>query len=485
MRECYPGRRQTEGPLVSYVHAERLSATDTLFLEIEEASVHMHVGAVALFEVGPLRNPEGRLDIERLRTFTERALFDSPRCRQKLAWVPRLEHPVWVDDPHFNLEYHVRHTALPPPGDLRQLKRLAGRLMSQKLDRGKPLWEMWVVEGLEDGRVAVVLKAHHCMVDGIAGVDLLAALLRLEPDATLPPARRWHPRPAPSPNQLLRDEVAHRAALPFEMLRATPGTLRHPQRFLSSVRESAMALGETISAGLAPTTSTPFDTELSPYRRFDWTRLDGAAVREIRKQLGGTLNDVVLATVAGAVGRFLARRGQQFGPRDVFRVMVPVSVRKRGERGNPGNRVVNFLARLPVDERDPRRRLERTIETTRQLKESRLVQGAELIEELSDRTFDTIITEFVQLAARTHAYNMVVTNVPNSPRPVFLLGARLTEIYPLVPLFTGQGAGIALFSYDGHLCWGFNADWDAFPDLHDLVEDVEREFAKLREAAKG
>jgi len=469
---------------MAYTHSERLSATDTLFLEIEDPSVHMHVGAVALFDAGGLRTPEGHLDVDRLRTFTDRALFDSSRCRQKLAWIPRFDRPVWVDDPHFNLEYHVRHTALPPPGSLRQLKRLAGRLMSQKLDRGKPLWEMWIVEGLEDGRFAVLLKAHHCMVDGIAGVDLLAALMRLEPDVTLPPERTWRPRPAPSPRDLLRDEMSHRASLPFSMLRSAPGTLRRPDRLVSSLRESVLAIGETVSAGLAPTASTPFDTEIGPYRRFDWACLDGAAAAEIRKHLGGTLNDVVLCTVAGGVGRFVSRRGQRLGPDDVFRVMVPVSVRRRAERGRPGNRVVNFLARLPVDERDPRRRLERTIETTRALKDSRLVQGAELLEELADRTFDTLVTGFAQLAAKTHAYNMVVTNVPGPARPVYLLGARLTEIYPLVPLFTGQGAGIALFSYDGQLCWGFNADWDAFPDLHDLVEDVEHEFERLREAAE-
>jgi diacylglycerol O-acyltransferase len=161
-----------------------------------------------------------------------------------------------------------------------------------------------------------------------------------------------------------------------------------------------------------------------------------------------------------------------------------VSVRRQDERGDPGNRVVNFLARLAVDEQDPRRRLERTIETMSALKRSRLVQGAELLEDLSDRSFDTIMTGFVQLAAKTHAYNMVVTNIPGPPRPVYLLGARLTEIYPLVPLFTGQGAGIALFSYDGQLCWGLNADWDAFPDLHDLVEDVEHEFQRLHAAAE-
>lgn len=469
---------------MAYTHAERLSATDALFLGIEDASVHMHVGAVALFESEGLRGSDGLLDFERLRTFVDRSLDATPRCRQRLAWVPRLDHPVWVDDPHFRLDYHLRHTALPRPGSLRQLKRLVGRLFSQKLDRGKPLWELWVVEGLEDDRIAVVMKAHHCMVDGIAGVDLMAALLRLEPDAELPPERVWRPRPAPGPTGLLAGELAHRAALPLSVLRAAPRSLQRPGELLSSLRESALSLGETLAAGLGATTSTPLDVELGPHRRFDWTRTSLEPLREVRKRLGGTLNDVVLAAVAGAVRRFLARRGQELGPDDVFRVMVPVSVRRREERGRPGNRVVNFLARLPVDERDPLRRLERTSETLGQLKRARLAQGAEILEDLSDRTFDSLVSEFVRLAARTRAYNLVVTNVPGPPRPLYLLGARMTEIHPLVPLFAGQALGIALFSYDGALCWGFNGDWDALPDLHDFVLDIERELEELRAVAE-
>ena len=469
---------------MSYSHSERLSATDTIFLDIEDAAVHMHVGAVALFESEPLRGEDGRLDFERIRTFADRALHASPRCRQKLAHVPRFEHPVWVDDERFNLDYHVRHTALPPPGELRQLKRLAGRLFSQKLDRGKPLWEMWVVEGLQDGRFAVIMKAHHCMVDGIAGVELLAALLRLDRDASLPEDRPFRPRPAPGETRMLFDEVAHRASLPLDLLRGVPDSLLHPGQILSSLRESASSLGETIAAGLAPTADTPFNVDLGPYRRFDWIRIPVSRVKEIRKHLGGTLNDVVLATVAGAVGRFLHLRGTDFDTDDVFRVMVPVSVRRKDQHGHPGNRVVNFLARLPVDERDPRRRLERTIETTRELKSTRRVVGAELLEEIADRTFDGLLTGFVQLAANTHAYNMVVTNVPGPPRPVYLLGAQLEEIYPLVPLFAGQGLGIALFSYDGDLCWGFSADWDAFPDLHDFARDIGKEFDRLHAAAE-
>jgi WS/DGAT/MGAT family acyltransferase len=466
-----------------YSHHDRLTALDASFLAIEDPSVHMHVGAVARFEAAPLRAPSGAVDVERIRRFTEVALQESPRFRQRLQAIPWFEHPVWIDDPSFNVFYHVRHAALPPPGEERQLKRLAGRILSQKLDRGKPLWEMWVVEGLEGDRFALILKAHHCMVDGIAGIDLLSALLRLEPDAPWPQAHPWRPRPAPSRQRLFLDEAWRRASLPLSLLRGAPGVLARPREAIATAREAVAAVGEAVAGGLAATTSTPLNTDIGPYRRFDWTQIPIDEVREVRKRLGGTLNDVVLATVAGAVGRFLGRRGVALGPETRFQVMVPVSVRRPAERGSPGNRVVNFLARIPVDERDPRRRLERTILETKRLKESRGARGAEILEELSDQTFTGLVAQLVQLAASTRAYNLVVTNVPGPTLPVYLLGARMTDIYPVVPLFRGQGLGIALFSYAGQLDWGFQACWEALPDLHELVDAVEREFGALRDAA--
>ncbi len=468
---------------MGYSHYERLKAIDAAFLELEEPSVHMHVGAIALFESEALRDGEGRLDIERIRSFVHASLHDMPRFRQRLVTIPVFDHPVWTDDPRFNLAYHVRHSALPAPGDVRQLKRLAGRIMSQKLDRGKPLWEMWVVEGLADGRIALVTKVHHCMVDGISGIELFATLLRLEPDASVPEDRRWIPRPAPSPERLLRDELSHRASAPFSVLRGLPSALAHPRQTYESLRESSLGVGETVAAGFTATTNTPLNVDIGPYRRFDWAAMEISDIKEIRKRLGGTLNDVVLCTVAGGVGRFLRRRGMDLDPETAFRVMVPVSIRTESQRGTPGNRVVNYLERLPVDERDPCKRLERTVRNSRALKDSRVVKGAETIEELGDRTFTAFVVQLVRLTSSLRTYNLVVTNVPGPQRPLYLLGARMSEIYPLVPLFLNQGLGIALFSYDGRLYWGFNSDWDALPDLHDLVDDVELEFGRLLEAA--
>jgi WS/DGAT/MGAT family acyltransferase len=463
---------------MAYSHYDRLTATDSLFLELEDPHVHMHVAAVALFDAAPLRNASGILDFERIRALIEATLDESPRFRQRLERVPILGHPVWVDDRSFNLDYHLRHTALPKPGDLRTLKRLAGRILSQQLDRGKPLWESWVIDGIQEGRFALLMKAHHCMVDGIAGFDLLTRILSPDPAATVQRGPTWYPRPAPSGGRLLRDELVHRAALPVSLLQSAVRLVREPYELMADLQETMLGVGEVLTAGLAPTTATALNPDIGPHRRFDWTSFDLVTVKEVKKHLGGTLNDVVLATVAGAIGRFLRRRGERVeGIR--FRAQIPMSIRGESEQGREGNRVVMLLADLPVGEANPRRRLERVIETTTRLKSSRQRAGVELFEELSDRTVSSIFVRFAKLATQQRAFNVVVTNVPGPPIPVYLLGARMLQVHPLVPLASNQALGIALFSYDGGLHWGFNADWDALPDLHDFVVGLEQEFAEL------
>ena len=468
---------------MAYWHYDRLSALDSLFLEIEEPHVHMHVAAVALFEAAPLLGKDGSLDIGRIRGAVERGLRGSPRFRQRLAQIPLFDHPVWVDDERFNIAYHLRHTSLPRPGGIRLLKRLAGRILSQKLDRGKPLWEMWVVEGIEDDRFALIVKAHHAMVDGISGMDLLANMLRMDPDPSLDPEPRpWIPRPAPSATRLLADEAVRRGAWPLAAAGAGRRALCSPQRVMGQVRESALGFGEIMKAGLRPTSQTPLNAQVGPHRRFDWLRVDLAAAREVRTKLGGTVNDVVLATAAGAIGRFLRARGLRIEDL-LFRAQVPMSIRSPTERGQAGNRVVMLLAELPIAVRDPRQRLARVIETTKELKRSRQRAGVEMLEELGDRTLTSIFVFFARLATRQRAFNVVITNVPGPATALYLLGARMKEIYPLVPLAENQALGLALFSYDGALHWGLNADWDALPDLHDLVEYIDLEFESLRKAA--
>ena len=468
---------------MAYAHYDRLSALDAAFLEIEDESVHMHVGAVAIFDAKPLATAEGGLDMARIRRMAGPALAQSRRFRQRLERIPLLGHPVWVDDAHFNLDYHLRHTALPAPGDERRLKRLVGRLLSQKLDLHKPLWEMWFVEGLEGERFAVVTKAHHCMIDGISGVDLMATLIQAEPsdgtEAGADRGERWLPRPAPSAARLLTDEVRRRAALPFGLFGAGRQALSDPRRALEEALGSMEGAAELLGSGLAPASTTPLNDPIGPHRRFDWTRTDLAAVKEVKNRLGGTVNDVVLATVAGAMRRFLEARGVAVDGLD-FRAQVPVSTRAESQRGRLGNRVATLIARLPVHEPDLRRRYEAVLETTKRLKGSSQVHGSELLELLGDWTAKELLGSIVRTTSEQLSFNMTVTNVPGPQFPAYLLGSRMLAVYPVVPLFARQGAGIALFSYDGALYWGFNSDWDAVPDLHDLVRAIEEEFETLR-----
>jgi len=466
---------------VPYTHYDRLTALDTTFLDLENVNIHMHVGSVGIFEPGPLTTADGGIDFDAVCDLAEAGLRRAPRFRQKLARVPVSGHPVWVDDERFNLLYHLRHTSLPRPGDERTLKRLVGRIMSQKLDREKPMWELWFVEELEGGRFAVISKVHHCLIDGISGVDLMSAFMGPDPSyrAGDPHGHRWIPRPRPGGVSMLADELVRRASVPARLLRGAMGALRHPRATAESAGHVATGFGEALAANLVSASETPFNVPIGPHRRFDWTRFDIDVVREVKEKIGGTLNEVVLSCVAGAVRDFL--RGQLASLDEIdFRVFVPVSTRTRSERGKLGNRVSLLVARLPVDEADPRRRTARVVEETQRLKQSDQVKGTSMMEEVSDWTATGLLTRFSRLAASRHSYNMVVTNVPGPPNPVYLSGARMLASYPLVPLFEEQALGIALFSYDGGLHWGFNADWDALPDLHDYVGRIDAEFETLR-----
>ncbi|MBW2243473.1 MAG: wax ester/triacylglycerol synthase family O-acyltransferase [Deltaproteobacteria bacterium] len=467
---------------MAYPHYERLSALDATFLQIEDENCPMHVGAVAIFDGGPLLLPGGGFDIERFRTFVASTL--EPRYRQRIAHVPVTNHPVWVDDPRFNLQYHVRHLSLPHPGDERQLKRLAGRVMSEALDRNKPLWELVVVEGLANRGFAVIVKTHHCMIDGVGSADLLTASMQLSPDEPVPEPRTWLPRPAPGPTDMLLGEARHRVGDGFAALRAARNAVARPLRAIESLREALGGLGEAMAVSMHQASPTPLNVEIGPHRRFDWIRYDLDHVKQVKNQLGGTVNDVVLANVAGGLRRFLANRGENVSDLD-FRAMLPVNIRTGDESGTFGNRVAMLAAQLPLDEPDPRRRLRRVIETTRELKASKQAQGVQTLEEISEWGLGQLFVQFARLAAFVQPFNVVVTNVPGPQVPAYLLGAQLRDAYPLVPLYRNQALGIALFSYNGGLFWGLNADWDALPDLHELVDALAVDFEALRKAAEA
>ena len=452
---------------------QRLSALDASFLDVESKSAPMHVGAALIFDAKPLTLEHGGLDIERLTKYTEAALDSIPRYRQRVEWVPGFGHPVWVDDDRFNMRFHLRHTRLPLPGDERSLKRLVGRLFSQHLDRSRPLWEFWVVEGVENDRFALIIKVHHCMVDGVAGVQLLEALLQISPEAVECEPSEWRARPAPGRAELILNETNHRV-----------DGLRKLSHFMPRVRENFQGLSSVLRSGLKPTPRTPFtEQDIGPYRRFDWTSVDLDEVKAIGKSLGGTINDVVVATTTSAVRRFLLRRGSDVDSMERFRTVLPVNTRKAGGL-SVGNHVAMLLADLPVTERDPLERLRKVVRVTTELKkESNQAGGAELIEDVADLTSKRLVSELYRTAMRLRTYNLIITNVPGPPVPLYMLGAPMLAIYPMVPLMQNQNLGIALFSYAGGLHWGFNADWESFPDVHEFVDDLRVSFEEYKELA--
>ena len=459
-------------------HYQRLSGQDASFLAFEGPTTPMNVGGASIFEAQSLMTPEGGIDIERIKHYVASQMHLIPRYRQRLAYIPVEGQAVWVDDERFNLDYHVRHVALPRPGDDQQLKRLAADILSRPLDRQRPLWELWIIEGLQGGRCATVNKAHHCMVDGISGVDVATVTMRTTPDAAIEPSHAWRPRRVPSGGELLRDEVLRRARLPMPARSATRGSLAVPR---SDLTERLGAVWSALRAGLRAVADTPLNQATGAYRRFDWLSLDLAEVKEVKQRLGGTVNDVVLATVAGAMRRFLQRRRVPLQKLE-FRVAAPVNMRAPDDR-TLGNRVSVWLMDLPIQERDPCRRLAKVTAETKALRESKQALGTDVLMQVADWTGPALVNFGARFATRMNPYNLLVTNVPGPQFPLYMLGARMLEAYPLVPLFENQALGIALFSYAGRLHWGFNSDWDLLPDLHRIVEDVAESFAELRHAA--
>ncbi len=468
---------------MGYAHYDRLSMQDWLMLALEDENTHMHVGAVAIFDAKPLTNEEGTFDIERIRETIDAATVLIPRFRQRLAQVPFFGRPVWVDDRQFNLFYHVRHTALPPPGTVRRVKRLVGRVMSQKLDTHKPLWEVWVVEGIEGGRFALILKAHHCMVDGVGGVELLTQILSPDPNDAGPDGTEWIPRDVPSDRTLLMDELGYRFSGARTLAHAGWQAATNPFDSLASLRDGGSSMFESLTSGGFGATPSPIDEATGPYRRVDWLHLDIQGALQIKRAFEGTLNDVVLASAAGAFGRFLRQRGVRIQDLD-FRTSIPMNLRGKDDSSSIGNHISTLFASLPIDEEDPVKRIKKVIEITRELKESAAErEEGGWFEEFSDRVFPNLMAAGARMVrdGAIRLVNVYISNVPGPRVPVYLQGAQLLEIYPVAPVV--RMMAVALFSYDKGLYWGFNADWDLFPDLHDLVEFTELEFERLLKAS--
>ncbi len=455
-------------------NADRLTGLDASFLALEKDGAHMHVGSVLVFE-GPAPAYED------FATHIERGLHLVPRYRQRLAFPPLgASRPVWVDDPYFNIGYHVRHTALPAPAGEDQLRRLAGRVFSQQLDREKPLWEIWLVDEVGDNRFALICKTHHALVDGISGVDILTVLFDLSPDPPEPePAPPWAPRPMPSGADLLASAVAERLMGPVSLVRSA---VAHPEQAGAGAGKAAAGLAAMAAAGVAGAPPSPLNVRIGPHRRFAWAEADLGQFKAIKDTLGGTINDVVLTVVTGALRAHLFRHGRD--PEGLeLKAMVPISVRADSERGALGNQVAAMYAPLPVGLDDVVERYRFIHGAMKGLKESGQAVGAQAITRLADAAAPTVLSQAARLQSRQRFFNLTVTNVPGPQVPLYVLGRRLEAFYPKVPLVLNTALGIAIMSYDGRVFFGLLGDYDALADLDALAEDLESAIRELAAVA--
>jgi WS/DGAT/MGAT family acyltransferase len=481
---------------------DRLSALDSAFLDLEgHSTAHMHVALVMVF-VGQAPTQQELVD------HVLRRLHLVPRYRQRLAYVPHgLARPVWTDDPRFNPYYHVRHTALPRPADETALKQLAGRLFSQRLDRSKPLWEIWLVDRLAGGRFALIAKTHHALVDGISGVDITTVLFDRDPEATddqLGPSpdgwlgqaagrvgsgrvsnEPWTARPLPGEAKLLGEALVERATRPVEMARGGRALVRDLNRAIEQAKDALASIASATLPGISATApDSPFNVDIGPHRRYTFLDAKLDQFKAIKDVLGGTLNDVVLAAVSLALGRYLRKRGYDTDGL-VLKAMVPVSVRADTQRGALGNKVAAMWAPLPVGVKDPVDCFQQVTRATEDLKRSGQAVGAQVLTNLAGFAPPTILNQAARLQPRQRFFNLVVTNVPGPQFPLYLLGRRLEVLYPVVPLAQRQALGIAVMSYDGHLGFGLLGDYDVLPELDAIAQDLRRAIASLARAASA
>jgi diacylglycerol O-acyltransferase len=460
-------------------HLDRLTPIDVSFLHQESPDSHMHVGGLTIVEGPP---PATKDLLEQIRW----RLHLVPRYRHKLASTPLDSgRPVWIDDPSFNLEYHIRHTALPTPGRWEQLCGLTAWIFSQQLDRSKPLWEMWLIEGLEDDRFALISKTHHALIDGIAGVDLATVLFDLSPEP--PPVRHsgrpWQPHPEPGTAELVAAGLRGAVRAGLELTEGAIDALAHPDHALARAREAAEGIGEIVWAGLNPAPETPLNVPIGPHRRFFGIANQLEDFKIVKNAFGGTVNDVVLAVVTGALRSFLISRGRPTAGVEL-RALVPVSVRAVDERGEGGNRIVVMRGPLPVYIADPVQRLRFVSQAMDGLKESKQALGAEVIAGAQNFAPPTILAQASRLNFSTRLFNLIVTNVPGPQFPLYVLGREMLEAYPVAFLPENHALAIAIMSYNGQMNFGLLGDFDALPDIDAISESIAEELATLVSLAR-
>lgn len=452
-----------------------MTALDAAFLEAEdeEPGVSLAIASIAVFE-GPAPSTEefGAVLAGRLPLI--------PRYRQKAREIPwDVGPPVWVDDPAFDLDHHLRRTALPAPGGDSELAALMGRVMSARLDRNRPLWEYWLVEGLAGERWALISKVHHCMVDGVSGTDLYRTVLDETPETRAPVDDDWRPRPEPSRLRLAMAAAGDLARLPVAQARALAAAVRSP---VALARQARVALRgfEALAGALRPAARSSLSGPLTAQRRFAFARTSVADIADVRHALGGTFNDVALAAVTAGFRRLLMSRGELPSPHAV-RTLVPVSVRPPGTESVRGNQVSLLLAELPVQLADPEERLVAVRGELSRLKaEHEAEAGAAVLELAALEPFAAAALP-VRLAAHLPQRSVVTvtTNVPGPRRPLYALGRRVVEIVPYVPIASTLRFGVAIFSYCGQVTVGITGDFDGAADVWTLARGIEEGMAEL------
>jgi diacylglycerol O-acyltransferase / wax synthase len=435
------------------------------------------VGAILIFEGPPPRYVDL---VEHVRG----RLSQVPRFRQRLV-VPPLEagRPLWADDVNFNLTYHIRHTALPAPGGEEELRRLAGRVFSQQLDRSKPLWEMWLAQGLERERFAILTKTHHAMVDGISGVDIGTVLFDLEPEPE-PVAGEdaWAPRPLPGTAELVARGALDIAVAPVKLAERALEAVLRPEAAAKRVVEALEGVSEVVGAFADPAPDVPLNQPIGPHRRFVWARSELATFKRIKDALGGTVNDVVLAVVSGALRDWLQGRGIRTEGLEL-RALVPVSIRTEDEHGQLGNRIAAMRGPLPVYVEDPVRRLRVVSEEMAGLKRSKQALGAEVISRFNDFAPPTLLAQAARITFSTRLFNLIVTNVPGPQIPLYVLGRELEEVFPVAFLPQNHALAVAIMSYNGRIGFGLLADYDSMEDAEAIGRSIGGSLAELEAAA--
>lgn len=455
-------------------HLDRLTAVDASFLHQEGPNSHMHVGGVVVVEGPP---PPMEDFLEEIR----RRLHLVPRYRHKLAYTALDSgRPVWIDDPSFNLEFHVRHAALPGPGDWGQLQELTAQIFSQALDRSRPLWEMWLVEGLEEDRFAVISKTHHALIDGISGVDLATVLFDFSPEPTpiRHSGRAWKPHSEPDTVDLVTASLKGTLRVGAKLLGGAIAAMTRPEWTLARAREAAEGIGEIVWAGLNPAPPTPLNVEIGPHRRYVGVRASLDDFKLVKNTFGGTVNDVVLAVVTGALRSFLIDRGLRTEGLEL-RALVPVSVRTQDEHHHLGNKIAAMRGPLPAYIADPIQRLRFVRHEMEGLKESKQALGAEVIAGAQNFAPPTILAQASRLNFSTRLFNLIVTNVPGPQFPLYVLGRRMERIFPVAFLPKDHALAIAIMSYCGEMNFGLLGDFDALPDLASLGESIAEELQTL------